>query len=118
MSFGEEFMNLKERTEELALFRGDPDLWAIGRIEVGEDEWKSEIPTFQRLAAFDLQEETGNFSVVPIWSDFHDGIDLVIASVLNSGPKDSLNLSTSKGLVSISGDERVKFAKIVGKYSS
>jgi len=114
----EAFIQLMEKTEVLKNFQGNPNLWAIGSIEVGESEWKSEIPTFQRLAAFDLQEETGNFSIVPIWSDFHAGIDLVIASVLKSGQKDSLNLSTSKGLVTISGDEREKFAKIVGKYSS
>ncbi|CAB4707274.1 unannotated protein [freshwater metagenome] len=115
MSFGEEFMNLKERTEELTLFRGDPDLWAIGRIEVGVDEWKSEIPTFERLAAFDLQDISGEWTVVPVWSDFHDGSDLVITSVLKELKDESLHLITGKGLVTISNDERPKFSELIKK---
>jgi hypothetical protein len=112
------FVTLMETTKALSNYDGDSQAWAIGRLEVGESEWKSEIPTFERLVAFDLRNTNGNFSIVPIWSDFHGGTDLVIAGILKSGPKESLNLSTSKGLATITGDERSKFARIVEKYSS
>jgi hypothetical protein len=111
----EAFLQLMAKTEVLTNFQGDPNLWAIGSIEVGVDEWKSEIPTFQRLAAFDLQDISGEWTVIPVWSDFHDGSDLVITSVLKKVKDESLHLITGKGLVTISDDERPKFSGLIKK---
>ena len=113
----EAFMQLMEGTEVLTNFQGDPELWAIGSIEVDESEWKSEIPTFQRLAAFDLEDKAGDFSVFQVWSDFHDGTDLMISSVVKSTKSDLLDLNTSKGKVTISSEERSKFSEFVKKFS-
>jgi hypothetical protein len=106
-----------EQTEVLNNFKGDPELWAIGSIEVGESEWKSEIPTFQRLAAFNLQENPGDFSIVQVHSDFHKGLDLVVISVIKTKQKESLDFNTTNGLITILGDERAKFSEITRKLS-
>jgi hypothetical protein len=113
----ESFIKLMEQTEVLNNFKGDPELWAIGSIEVGESEWKSEIPTFQRLAAFNLQENPGDFSIVQVHSDFHKGLDLVVISVIKTKQKESLDFNTTNGLITILGDERAKFSEITRKLS-
>jgi len=110
-------MKLMEDTEILKNFQGDPDLWAIGSIEVDDSEWKSEIPTFQRLAAFNLKDVSGNFSILPAWSDFHGGSQVVFTSVLKKSKDDSLNFVTGNGLVTIPDQERSKFSGLVKKLS-
>ena len=98
-------------------FQGHPDSWGIGSIEVDESEWKSEIPTLQRLAVFDLQDISGNFSILPAWSDFHDGSQVVFTSMLKKSKDGSLNFVTGNGLVTIPDQERQKFSGLVKKLS-
>jgi hypothetical protein len=109
------FTRLMEHTEVLKNYDGDSNSWAIGSIEVSESEWKSEIPTFQRLAAINLSDTSGNFMVLPAWSDFHDASQLTITSVLKSSKDELLHLITSHGLLTISEQERPRFSTVVKK---
>lgn len=103
VTFNDDFLKLIEETEALSIFPGNADDLAIGRIEVDESEWKSEIPTPFRLAAFDFQETPSNVLEIRVWSDFHDGSALIVNGVINSFGENNLNLSTSMGVVLIPG---------------
>lgn len=107
----EDALKLFEETKNLNLMTDSSNRWGIGLIQIQNHEWVSEIPMFQRLAIFEFTGKENGHICFRIWSDFHDGVDLIVEKVESDPNDDFLVLSTNLGVATLSQDAVKKISK-------
>jgi len=102
LNVSEELAKLIQSTESLGLKSHELGVWSFGLLQIGEDEWVSEIPTKERLVAIHWIESKGSLQQISVWSDFHDETLVTILTKLTSPIDGKLAISTSHGLLLLS----------------
>jgi hypothetical protein len=108
----EEAVKLFADTKKLNLLSSNPDYWGIGKIQIQPNEWVSEIPMFQRLAIFEFINANGGQIKFRLWSDFHEGTEVVVLKIESDPGDHFVVMSTSLGVATIDSETVKRFSKL------
>ncbi len=101
LSVSNELESLISKTKSISSGFKHEGVWTYGFLQIGEEEWVSEIPTTERLVAINWDHTSGYLQQAQVWSDFRKGTQITIISQIGDVKNGKIVLNTSHGLLTL-----------------